>query len=173
MYIWGEKGNYLVSTPPLGTKIKAQLFLLSQQYHFWTTIRDNLFTKDPDTSPKKRPSILSIKVLKSEPERKRRSELGERKYKWKGKEVGGKKKEGKRKGRKILIEQQNKVLDYVESKVLKSQEKKEEEMSKLKFIPQRVWVIRLSVSIWRADLGRTLDILGAERERLRQRKTKV
>ena len=60
---------------------------------------------------------------------------------------GGKKKEGKRKGRKILIKQQNKVLDYVESNVLKSQEKKEEEMSKLKFIPQRGWFKRLSVSI--------------------------
>ena len=33
------------------------------------------------------------------------------------------KKEGG-KGRKILIEQQNKVLDYVESKEIKSQEKK-------------------------------------------------
>ena len=96
---------------------------------------DNLFTKDPDTSLKKRPSTLAIKVLKSKPERTRRSEVGERKYKWKGKEVGGKKKEGKRKGRKILIEQQNQVLDYVESKELKSQGKKEEEMSKLKFIP--------------------------------------
>lgn len=148
-------------------KDKSSAFLPSHQYHFWTTIRDNLFTKDPDTSPKKHPLILSIKVLKSKPERKRRSEMGERKYKWKGKEVGGKKRKkerGKRKGRKILIEQQNKVLDYVQSKVLKSQEKKEEEMSKLKFIPQRGWFKRLSVSIWRADLGRTLDTLGAERE---------
>lgn len=72
-----------------------------------------------------------------------RGNINEKERKW----GGGGKKEGKRKGRKILIEQQNKVLDYVESKVLKSQEKKEEEMSKLKFIPQRVWFIRLSVSI--------------------------
>jgi len=68
--------------------------------------------------------------------------INEKERKW-----GEKKKEGKRKGRKILIEQQNKVLDYVESKVLKSQEKKEEEMSKLKFIPQRGWFKRLRVSI--------------------------
>lgn len=108
MYVYFRRKRKLSCfNSSLRNKNKSSAFLLSQQYHFWTTIRDNLFTKDPDTSPKKRPSILSIKVLKSKPERKR-SELGERKYKWKGKEVGGEKKEGKRKGRKILIEQQNK-----------------------------------------------------------------
>ena len=60
---------------------------------------------------------------------------------------GGRKERRKEKRKKDFDRTTKYILDYVESKVLKSQEKKEEEMSKLKFIPQRVWFIRLSVSI--------------------------
>lgn len=70
------------------------------------TIKNSILTKDTESSPKKYTldcqSRFKVKQILG---RKRGREVGERKYKWKGKEGR------KEKKRKILIEKQNKVLD--------------------------------------------------------------